>query len=150
MGCPVYNFGISGITAKEYLEDIFERQLIKNIKGRIFILIGANDIILPLIIEEIANSITNLIDKISMKFNVPIYYIETLHVNGRLDRRNKQIDMLNSLVKYNIPRNIIWISTKKFDDPFGNLDYKYTTDGLHLNETGYLVLKKLLEEKLKG
>lgn len=149
MGCPVYNFGISGITAKEYLEDIFEKQLIKNIKGRIFILIGANDIILPLTIEEMANSITNLIDKISLKFNAPIYYIETLHVNGRLDRSNKQIDMLNSLVKCNMRKNIIWINTKKFDDPFGNLDYKYTSDGLHLNETGYLVLKKLLEEKLK-
>lgn len=148
MGCPVYNFGISGITAKEYLEDIFEKQLIKNIRGRIFILIGVNDIILPLTIEEMANSITNLIDKISLKFNVPIYYIETLHVNGRLDRSNKRIDMLNSLVKNNISRNIIWISTKKFDDPFGNLNYRYTTDGLHLNETGYLVLRELLEEKL--
>ena len=148
MGCPVYNFGISGITAKEYLEDIFEKQLIKNIRGRIFILIGVNDIILPLTIEEMANSITNLIDKISLKFNVPIYYIETLHVNGRLDRSNKRIDMLNSLVKNNISRNIIWISTKKFDDPFGNLSYRYTTDGLHLNETGYLVLKELLEEKI--
>ena len=148
MGCPVYNFGISGITAKEYLEDIFEKQLIKNIRGRIFILIGVNDIILPLTIEEMANSITNLIDKISLKFNVPIYYIETLHVNGRLERSNKRIDMLNSLVKNNISRNIIWISTKKFDDPFGNLNYRYTTDGLHLNETGYLVLRELLEEKL--
>ena len=148
MGCPVYNFGISGITAKEYLEDIFEKQLIKNIRGRIFILIGVNDIILPLTIEEMANSITNLIDKIGLKFNVPIYYIETLHVNGRLDRSNKRIDMLNSLVKNNISRNIIWISTKKFDDPFGNLNYRYTTDGLHLNETGYLVLRELLEEKL--
>lgn len=148
MGCPVYNFGISGITAKEYLEDIFEKQLIKNIRGRIFILIGVNDIILSLTIEDIAKTITNLIDKISMRFNVPIYYIETIHINGRLDRSNKQIDMLNSLVKNNISRNIIWISTKKFDDPFGNLNYRYTTDGLHLNETGYLVLKELLEEKL--
>ena len=56
--------------------------------------------------------------------------------------------MLNNLVKYNISRNIIWITTKQFDAPFGNLNYRDTTDGLHLNELDYLVLKKLLEEKL--
>lgn len=81
IGCPAYNFGISGITAKEYLKDIFEKRLIKNFIRRIFILIGVNDIILPLTIEDITKTITDLIDKISMLFKVPIYYIETIHIN---------------------------------------------------------------------
>lgn len=43
---------------------------------------------------------------------------------------------------------VSYIPLSGLDNLFGNLDYKYMTDGLHLNKLGYSVLQEKLEEVL--
>lgn len=144
----VHNFGISGITTREYQRDILNKGLINEIRGKIVLLIGVNDVALPIPVRDIANTIIEFVEEIIKRFDVQVYYIEILHVNGRLDRENSKIDEVNMLVKEALPDTVIYIDSKGLDDPFGNLDYKYTTDGLHLNKLGYCVLQEILEEVL--
>lgn len=43
----------------------------------------------------------------------------------------------------------MWIDTSFMDDKYGDLDTLYTTDGLHINNAGYEVLKTEIEKIVK-
>jgi hypothetical protein len=141
----IRNCGISGITSVEYLENIICNGLINLSADKILILIGTNDIVGLNSIEQVANNICRLIEEVKKHSNAEIYYLESLFVNGRLDRDNISIDKMNQLVRNALDNKIVTIKTNRMNDSFGNLNYKYTTDGLHLNELGYSELLKIVE-----
>lgn len=145
---PVRNGGISGITARQYIDFILNKQKIRFHNGKIFVLIGTNEFSLSKSCDEIIYDILELLDKVICLFNVPVYFISILHINGRFDRENIKIDEVNNMIKKKLPAGVKWISTKSMDDPFGNLKYTYTTDGLHLSELGYSALRKLIEHEV--
>lgn len=148
-GLKARNCGISGITTREYIDDIIDIGKLNFGLGSILVLLGINDIATNKTVNAIAEDIFELLDKIRWKTSSPVFYLESLHINGRLDRDNNKVDELNEIVKKNIPSKIKWISTRDMDDPYGNLNYKYTIDGLHLNELGYKELRKIIEREVR-
>ena len=116
----------------------------------IVMLHGTNDIVYDKNIEEIVDSIQANIDYIK-RFNPDssIFFLKCLHVNGRLDRSNAKINMLNLAFEERL-NNVSLVDTSVFDDEFGNLKAEYTKDGLHLSQEGYAVMKKLIWEMIEG
>lgn len=110
---------------------------------------GTNDIVYEKTYDEIAASIQKSIDYVlDKRADASIYFIECLHVNGRLDRSNNKIEKLNEYL-YNHLKYVKWISMSRMDDKYGNLKAEYTIDGLHLSDEGYTVFQKIIEENIQ-
>ena len=145
----VRNCGISGITTREYIDDIVDTGKLSLGFGPILVLLGINDVAKNRTVDEIAEDIFELLDKLCRKTSNQVFCLGTLHINGRLDRDNIKVDELNEIVKKNVPSRIKWISTNDMDDPYGYLNFQYTTDGLHLNKLGYEVLRMIIEREVR-
>ena len=145
-GYRVKNCGVSGITTKEYLEDVIGKNLLKFDDDAYLVLMGINDY--QNREQEVASSIVALINTISERAkNKPIFFIEPLLVNGRMDRNNGWVMRLRDrLKKQGLCEKVIWIHTDEMNDPYGNLNFDYTIDGIHLSSLGYQKLKQVVEE----
>lgn len=142
------NCGIRGISSFEYMKYILKHNMLVCSENIYVIMHGTNDIVYNYSFEEILESIKNTIEYIRKRKKFSrIYFLQCLHVNGRLDRNNKYIDSLNSYLQINL-KNIFWINTSPLDDEFGNLKTEYTLDGLHLTEEGYRVLQDIVEKEI--
>ena len=142
------NCGIKGISSFEYTEHILKHNILACSEDIYIIMHGTNDIVYDYSFKEILESIDNTVKYIRKKKNSSrIYFLQCLHVNGRLDRNNKYIDQLNDYVKTNL-KDIYWISTNTLDDEFGNLKAEYTVDGLHLSKEGYDALLNIIEQEV--
>ena len=111
-----------------------------------------NDIIYDKTLDEIFDSILKTIKYIKKSnYNAKIYFIMCLNVNGRMDRNNITINELNEFIEQKLENTEVkLIHTEKLNDKYGNLDIKYTYDGLHLNENGYAELKEMIEKALQN
>lgn len=144
----VRNCGISGISSFEYMDYILKNNILSCSEDLYLIMHGTNDIVYDYSFEEISMSINNTVKYIrKIKPKSKIFFLQCLHVNGRLDRSNKYIDCLNNFLKLNL-KEINWIDASDLDDEFGNLKAEYTIDGLHLSEKGYEVLKNIVEKEV--
>ena len=76
-----------------------------------------------------------------------IYFLSCITVIGRIDRDNRTIQGLNSFLKGEL-EDVNWIDVEVMNDEFGNLDLRYTKDGLHLSGEGYKVLKMIVEKEV--
>lgn len=149
-GYPIRNCGISGITIKEYINEIITPGIIKlSCGGIILILLGINDLIPNVDVSKVVNELLLLLKLIYFKTNAKIFVVQTLHTNGRLDRNNSVISQYNERIYENLPDYAKWINTDKMNDAYGNLNYHFTTDGLHLNAKGYAELINVLENALR-
>lgn len=144
----VRNCGISGITSLEYLNDILKNGLLALSGDKILVLLGTNDIVLDKTIDEIFFDYCGVVDYIYKKTDSEIILLECLHISGRLDRDNKRIDELNTKIRNRYGDMFTIISMSEMDDKFGNLNFKYTSDGLHLNAVGYMKLNEIIEKRL--
>lgn len=152
---PVVNSGIAGNKTTDILKDIEKRVGIYN-PTKVFLLIGTNDVgeRSP---KEIVNNIGKIVNKIKkIRPKTKIYIESLLPVNNTDDskvnketvreRTNKEIEEINKLLKEYCNKNkITYINT--YDEFIGKekqLELKYTTDGLHLSNLGYLHLTKIL------
>lgn len=147
-GINIRNCGISGITINEYLSDILYKELL-NYNSKIFIvLLGINDIALEKTVDKIFDDYKKLISYLEKNSSADVYILECLHTCGRLDRDNERVNELNKrILEVYDSRKIIRVFD--MDDMFGNLDFKYTIDGLHLNDIGYLKLLRIIENFLR-
>lgn len=144
-GKKVYNVGISGMSSFEFNDYVLaENKLVLGSEYYI-VMHGTNDIVWGYTLDEIADSILKTIEYVRVN-NCHIIFLECIHVNGRLDRNNTVIDNLNMKIKEMLPKEVRVLSMKFLDDKFGNLDAKYTIDGLHLNGEAY----KKIESELQG
>lgn len=144
----VRNCGISGITSAEFISYILKKDF--NFDANAFlIMLGTNDLLTRSSYLEIGANILKIVLNIREHNNyADIYFIECLKVNGRLERDNISIDHLNHIIKGKIGHLVNWIKVESLNDRYGNLNYYYTTDGLHLNQKGYEKLQKLVETEL--
>lgn len=148
-GLPIINCGIRGISSIEYSEYILNRNLLKCYSDIYLVMHGTNDFIYGLSDEKILRYILETFRYIRKnKPNAKIFFIKCIHVNGRLDRKNKRINEFNSFFEANLPKDIIQINVQKLDDEFGNLRSEYTIDGLHLNVNGYDILQEIVENAI--
>lgn len=148
-GKAVRNCGIAGISSFEYNDYILNSGLLSCTEETYVIMHGTNDIIYGYSYEEICASIQQTVAYIKERSGqAKIYFIQCLHVNGRMDRSNQVIDGLNEYLSQNL-RDVIWIDVSVMDDEFGNLNAEYTADGLHLSELGYSVLRDIVEKAME-
>lgn len=148
----VINLGIDGISSFEYYDLIISKGLLQCNANTYVIMFGTNDIIYDKTLDEIFDSILKTIKYIKKSnYNAKIYFIMCLNVNGRMDRNNITINELNEFIEQKLENTEVkLIHTEKLNDKYGNLDIKYTYDGLHLNENGYAELKEMIEKALQN
>ena len=147
----IVNLGITGISTKQYQEYILNENKIKHIANKTVIMNGTNDIVdKSLNFEDILNNINKLIESLwKINEDAKIYFIEIPSIAFRMDRNKEEIFRLNKYLKNNLDKTIKYIEINKYMiDDFGNLKLEYTYDGLHFNEEGYKILKKILEKEI--
>lgn len=129
--------------------------VVKSKPDKIFIMIGVNDLGSNTPIDIIIENYNKIIKQI--KDNSPsskVYIQSILPTNRKLYKGpavNNKIKELNLQLE-NLTRNfgLSYIDIFSFlIDPNGDLDQRYSNDGLHLLAEGYLVWKNVLEKYLE-
>ncbi len=142
-GTSVYNRGISGDTSDRLLER-FESNILNIEPKNIVMLIGTNDLGLGADIEYIKENIKKIILLTKQKLpEINFVLIGVFPINNKISnqgkRKNKDINALNALLK-NLASDlkIKFVNlNEKLSDSNGNLNSKYTYDGLHTNALGF-------------
>ncbi len=155
----IVNSGIAGWTTDDILSHLDEKVFAFDPK-RIVLLIGTNDIKHEKTATYIVSNINKIVDKIKKKKpNVKIYVESIYPINNtnqeKIDhkmvanRTNQKIQEVNKkLEKYCKKSNLHYINMYPYLlDSEGNLDIRYTTEGLHISDEGYkIITKKILKE----
>lgn len=157
---PVVNSGVSGYTTQDILNNLDNMVSIYN-PTKVFLLIGTNDIQREKTNEEIINNVKEIVNKILEKRPNTKIYIESIYPINNTDnekinhasvgiRNNKTIKEINKEIKeYCKDNDYTYIDMyNELADKDGNLDLKYTTEGLHISDLGYLKITKVLYEYL--
>ncbi|PSV10639.1 acylneuraminate cytidylyltransferase [Photobacterium leiognathi subsp. mandapamensis] len=149
----VNNLGIAGISSKEYLDFIFDNNLIKNIGNTVLLFAGTNDIVIygwqPKDSVKWISQIYQHLKRLNPKIQIKLLSVPP--VRGRIDRSNSLIKELNQCLRKSVidMPQIEWIELSPcFYDEFGNLPADFTHDGLHFSEKAYQRLELELSQKL--
>ncbi|MGL4851743.1 MAG: GDSL-type esterase/lipase family protein [Phocaeicola sp.] len=141
----VKNRGISGDVSMGVYDRL--EAIIQGKPKKIFILIGVNDLPRKTAIEEIANNINRVIEKI--KEQSPKTKIHLQSVLPMSDEKNMfqghterlgEVASLNALLKKVAEKEAITyidLYSKFINPETGKMDLRYTNDGLHLLGAGY-------------
>lgn len=139
---PLRNFGIGGERSIHIIERL--KPIVALRPGKLFLLIGTNDLALGFSPLAISANVEQLIDR--LRKELPDC---KLHIQGVMPRQKKfaaRIHELNALYrKLAESRGITYIDLSPgFDDGSGRLRTELTEDNLHLNGAGYIVWRDLL------
>lgn len=120
---------------------------------KIFLLCGVNDVSHDLTADSIATALGNLIDYIKATTPQTKLYVQSLLPINDTFGRYKAIEGKNPVIR-EINRQLAAMANDKgftwidahtlFVDSEGNLDRRYTNDGLHVMGNGYLLWRELL------
>ena len=155
-GLPVVNSGISGNTTEDILNDMKGRVYNYN-PSKVFLLIGTNDLIHDVSVDDIVSNIERIINEINSNEPQAEIYVESVYpVNDDLDedmvdvRNNDDImDINEKIKKYCDDNDYTYINMyDKLLDDDGNFNEEYTDDGLHPNSRGYEVITDELKKYL--
>lgn len=150
------NRGISGDTTFGVLERLDE--VIEGNPAKIFLLIGINDISRNFPNKQILHNYKKIISHIQKKSPKTKIYVETIlpvnasfNVYKRHYHKDKHILYINDkLRKMTSKMDVHLIDIyPEFLDHQNQLDAKFTNEGLHLNEQGYLKLAEILQPYLR-
>lgn len=152
-GLPTVNSGEEGNKTKDIINNIKERIYDYN-PSKIFLLIGANQLE-ENTTEEIFEDIKKIITLIRENRKYAYLFVESIYpvnsdINGPSKNKSntKIMEINNELRNYyeNIEKvQYIDIYSHLIDEN-GNLDIKYTEDGLHLNDNGYQEVTNVLKK----
>ncbi|QEH17733.1 SGNH/GDSL hydrolase family protein [Histophilus somni] len=151
-GKRVANLGISGVSARQYLDVIIKPQLINYLGKKVFIFLGVNDIV-----KEPEYSHAKVLDWICDIWQALVkispesefFLLEATPVNNIATTDNSSIMALNDYLRENCPERLTFIDTwQDFVGKDGKLDLTLCTDGLHFNRKGYEVLTRKLTQYL--
>lgn len=156
---PIINRGTAGYQTKDLLNEIDDRIIPYN-PTKVFILVGTNDIAFTdLSDKEIADNIIEIAKKIKNKRSKTEIYIESIYPISKEDndvvqdwmvgeRDNTRIKSINSKLKKLCKQEefnyIDFYNLLVNEDD--NLDVKYTKDGLHMNDKGYILITKEIKK----
>lgn len=151
---PVVNSGVSGNKTTDILTDMKER-VYKYNPTKVFLLIGTNDLNMldDNIVDKTFNNIKKIIKEIRKNKSKASIYVESIYpINPNVpnsssdNRTNENIKKLNKKISdYCNNNNCKYINLyNNLADQDGNLKESYTTDGLHLNSLGYVVVTREL------
>jgi lysophospholipase L1-like esterase len=142
----ILNRGIVG----DYVEGVLGRldEIIRHKPKRIFLMVGINDLIFNKTPEEIAGVYREIVARIRSKTpDSELFLQSVLPVNNQVKKigvENETIQALNVQIAA-IARDyaLTYIDLyPQLTDADGNLDKKFTEDGIHLNGLGYGVWKR--------
>lgn len=158
---PVVNSGVDGDISENVLKNIKTRIYDYN-PSKVFILIGTNDIIYNYSDEDITKNIEKIIEGIKKNRPNCKVYIESIYPINNTDndkinhnmvknRTNSRINNINTELKYICEQtNSTFINIHDLlQDEEGNLNLKYTIEGLHINSEGYKVITNELMKYIK-
>lgn len=151
-GKSVANLGISGVSARQYLDVIIKPQLISQLGDKVFLFLGVNDIVKepeysPAKVLEWLTEIWQGLVKVAP--NAEFFLLEATPVNNIATTDNPPIIELNDYLRANCPEGITFIDTwADFVGEDGKLDLSLCVDGLHFSPKGYEVLTRKLEQYL--
>jgi lysophospholipase L1-like esterase len=141
----IKNRGISGDTSDGVLERL--GLITQSEPSKVFLMIGINDLLFhsPDYILENYKEILNRLQSESPMTEVYVYSV--LPVNNQVRNimiSNTDIETLNKGIKdLSKDNSLKYIDLhSKLLDAQGNLDSKYTSDGIHINGTAYMVWKE--------
>lgn len=153
---PIVNSGKAGYRTFEILPKLKELVYQYN-PTKVFILIGTNDLNTNSGKEEVVQNIEKIIKRIKKNRLKCKIYVQSIYPINRTDnekidlnvvgkRQNEEIKTINKEIKDLCNQyKITYIDMfKELIDENGNLAEKYTRDGLHLNDLGYLKITKIL------
>lgn len=153
---PVVNSGVAGYKTKDILDNLKKMVFIYN-PTKVFLLIGTNDIKEDPNEKEVVSNIQKIISEIQRLRPKAKVYLQSIYpvnngddekVNKNTvgDRSNDVIKSINKkLEKHYRNTDVTYIDVySELANKEGNLDLKYTEDGLHLSNLGYLRVTKTL------
>lgn len=155
---PVINSGISGYQTTDILANLDKMVYIYN-PTKVFLLIGTNDLGVGKDKKKVVSNIKLIIKKINNKKPKCKIYLESIYpINNSDDdkinhetvgvRTNKQIKEVNKSLKEYAKEtdNVTYIDvyTELLDTNKKELALKYTKEGLHITDMGYLKITKIL------
>jgi lysophospholipase L1-like esterase len=148
------NYGISGNTSGHLLhrlDVILDARPLK-----LFLMIGVNDLYQGIDVEEVFSNITTILDRFNTETpETGLFVQSTLPVNDASlfleDSLNPVIIELNTMLKdHCLIKNLNFIDLhSKFLDENGQLDSRYTNDGVHLTQQGYMLWSELINVYLR-
>jgi lysophospholipase L1-like esterase len=157
-GCLVYNRGVSGEVSAE-MKRRFERNVLNLAPRNVVILIGTNDLARGAAPADITKNIAHVLSLAQFACPEGNIILEAVYptnpsINDRFmrmvlhgRRTAENIRALNNLLEKTAKDyGAVWLDlTNSLADETGNLDKKFTFDGLHLNAAGYgIVTEKIL------
>ena len=152
LNLPIINSGISGYKTTDILSRM-DDMVYKYNPTKVFLLIGTNDLNFTDDTQSVEDNIIEIVESIKKNRSKAKIYIQSIYpvnkdVNPEVvsNRNNEKIKTVNEFLKsYCEENNIIYIDMYNLlVDSEGNLDSKYTKDGLHENELGYARISQVL------
>lgn len=142
----ILNRGIVG----DYVKGVLGRldEVLRHKPRKIYLMVGVNDLVFKNKPEEIAATYREIVTRIrSQSPDSELFLQSVLPVNNRIKKTgvdNEQIRALNTLIAaiardYALPYLDVYADLQDAD---GNLDQRFTEDGIHLNGVGYGAWKK--------
>ena len=135
----IENFGIGGDNSYGVLNRL--DVVIAKKPGKIFLLIGINDIYKGCSDGQVIDNYNLILWKLRQKLpNTEVYVQSMLPTNGKI-RNNEDIKRLNVEIKRitTLTKNTYIDMYAKFLGADGNIKPEYFKDGLHLSESGFIV-----------
>ncbi len=149
---PVINRGIGGDTTLGVLNRL--DQVIALQPSQIFLMIGTNDLCFNSSIPDTMTNYRKILNRLHnelpdtkiyiqsvLPFNETIFPSRALRTNGNIKQLNVQIEKLAH--EYNYPYIDL---TPALTGSDGRLPSNYTVDGLHLNDSGYLLWREQIKD----
>lgn len=153
---PIVNSGKAGYRTFEILPKLKELVYQYN-PTKVFILIGTNDLNTNTGKEELVQNIEKIIKRIKKNRPKCKIYVQSIYPINRTDnekidlekvsqRENGEIKEVNKKIQTICKKyKVTYINMYKYlIDENGNLAEKYTKDGLHLSDLGYLKVTSIL------
>ena len=141
---PYENYGKNGYRSRDvyWLLD-----LRKDIVGDIgVLLVGVNDFFTNMDFEKTQEYYVKIVEEMKNRFK-DIILISLLPTDRKYV--NEKVKTMNSWLEKNYSQNYLNIYNCFLDD-LGEIRREYTTDGIHLNHTGYNIFNNKLDEEIKN
>lgn len=142
-GARIINRGISGDNTYGVLHRI--DQVIAHKPAKVFLLVGTNDLFWNSSVEDAAARYSQILDKLRSALPDTKIYVQSVFPFNRLPKGdygyldNAKAAALNTRIKeLAVTAKATYIDLwPALADSSGQLDQRYTTDGIHLNGAGY-------------
>lgn len=159
---PIVNSGKAGYKTQDILEEMDELVYQYN-PTKVVILIGTNDLNNDVPEDKMLENIEKIIKDIKKNRKKAKLYVQSIYPINNSDnnkinkdtvgvRTNETIQRVNKQIKKICKQqNVTYIDMySELVDNEGNLILKYTKDGLHISELGYLKITRILLSYLEN